>query len=79
MLELLYATGIRVSELISLKLSDINLKLEYVTCRDAQKKELFLLEKQQKRLCSIIWKREDHILSVKRAVNIFSPTVPAKK
>ena len=69
MLELLYATGIRVSELISLKLPAEMLI----------KKELFLLEKQQKRLCSIIWKREDHILSVKRAVNIFSPTVPAKK
>ena len=35
MLELLYATGIRVSELIALKLSDINISMEYLTCRDA--------------------------------------------
>ncbi len=32
MLELLYATGIRVSELISLNLSDINLELGFIKC-----------------------------------------------
>lgn len=37
MMELLYATGIRVSELLSLRLQDVNLKLEYVTCRDGRK------------------------------------------
>lgn len=40
MLELLYATGIRVSELISLKLEDVNLKMEYISCRDGSKERI---------------------------------------
>lgn len=37
MLELLYATGIRVTELITLKVSDVNLHLCLLNCRDAHK------------------------------------------
>lgn len=40
MLELLYATGIRVSELISLKVSDVNLRMEYVSCSDGSKERI---------------------------------------
>ena len=37
MLELLYATGIRVSELINSQLSDINLSVGFLVCRDGQR------------------------------------------
>jgi len=37
MLELLYATGIRVTELITLKVDDVNLSVGYIVCRDAHK------------------------------------------
>lgn len=34
MLELLYATGVRVSELVALKEIEVNLQLGYITCKD---------------------------------------------
>lgn len=40
LLELLYATGIRVSELISLKVSDLNLKLDYIRCHNEGKERI---------------------------------------
>ncbi|WMI81722.1 site-specific tyrosine recombinase XerD [Anaerotignum sp. MB30-C6] len=48
MLELLYATGIRVSELISLKVSDVNLSLEYIRCGTEQRSRIIPIGSQAK-------------------------------
>lgn len=40
MLELLYATGIRVSELINLKETDINIPMGYIKCSDEKKERI---------------------------------------
>ncbi|BCK00216.1 tyrosine recombinase [Anaerocolumna chitinilytica] len=40
MLELLYATGIRVTELISIKLEDLNLKNRFLRCCNSKKERL---------------------------------------
>lgn len=40
MLELLYATGIRVSELISLKLSDVNMHMGYLVCSEGDRERM---------------------------------------
>lgn len=48
MLELLYATGIRVTELISLKMSDVNLAIGFILCKDANKERLIPFGAQAK-------------------------------
>lgn len=40
MLELMYATGMRVSELIHLQVTDINLQMGYVICHDMEKERI---------------------------------------
>ncbi len=39
-LELLYATGVKVSELITMKVSDINLSGRYITCGDRRERNI---------------------------------------
>ena len=48
MLELLYATGLRVTELISLKVSDLNLSLSYIECHDRTKSRIIPIENAAK-------------------------------
>jgi len=43
MLELLYATGIRVSELINLNISDLNIDVGYIICRGSDKERIIPL------------------------------------
>lgn len=40
MLELLYATGIRVSELINLDITDVNLKMSFIRCSSGKKERI---------------------------------------
>lgn len=40
MLELLYATGIRVSELINLDITDINISMSFIRCRGGKKERI---------------------------------------
>lgn len=48
MLELLCATGIRVSELVSLKVQDIHSDENYITCSDRNKERVIPLNKEAK-------------------------------
>lgn len=48
MLELLYATGIRVTELVSLKCSDVNLDMGYIICHDKNKERVIPFGKNAK-------------------------------
>lgn len=49
MLELLYATGIRVTELISLRLNHVNLNLEYIICKDRAKERIIPFGREAKK------------------------------
>lgn len=62
MLELLYATGIRVSELINLKLKDVNLSLDYIQCKDGNKDRVIPFTKETKAAL------EDYISSARPAL-----------
>lgn len=65
MIELLYATGIRVSELIALKEKDVNLALEYVECRNEDKTRILPFGKKAKEAIESYLKTSRPILAEK--------------
>ena len=52
MLELLYATGIRVSELISLEMSDVNIQMSFIRCRGGKKERIIPMGNKAKEALS---------------------------
>lgn len=73
MMELMYSTGIRVSELISLKLSDVNLQMEYLTCKDNSKERTVPFGAVAKQALEIyLQKGRSALLSEKDSVYLFT-------
>lgn len=62
MLELLYATGMRVSELIALKISDVNQMLGYIVCRDGNKERTIPFGNQAKQALALYLECGRHVL-----------------
>lgn len=60
MLELLYATGIRVSELIGLKVKDVNIPVGFITCHDEHKERMIPFGKNARKALDVYleWARE---------------------
>lgn len=62
MLELLYATGIRVSELISLRISDVNMQMGFLICRDGDKERMVSFDNEvREALRQYLTKARDHM------------------
>jgi len=62
MLELLYATGIRVSELISLNIDDIDIKKKQLVCRSGAKKRIVPIEQNALRHLNVYIRDARHLL-----------------
>jgi len=77
MLELLYATGIRASELVHLKVTDVNLNLGFVSCNNRKKTRIIPIGKVCQTYLDIylkevrikLLKDQDQILAVSLFVN----------
>ena len=77
MLEVLYATGIRVTELISLKMDDVNWKLDYIVCRDRNKERMIPFGPKAKKALERYLKGGASCWAI-RSVRCCFPTVPAR-
>ena len=72
MLELLYATGMRVSELIAVQMVDVNFSLEYVVCRDTERLRVIPLGGKAKEALKFYLKEaRDRLLCGKKGNYLF--------
>lgn len=73
MLELLYATGIRVSELVGLQMQDLNMQIGFITCRDGQKERAVPFGKAAKQALALyLEKSRETLLKGKESPWLFT-------
>lgn len=66
MLELMYATGVKITELLNLNIYDINLKFNYIKCRGSKKRERIIP------IGSYAVKCLKNYLEVRPAINVYN-------
>ncbi|EJO5348569.1 site-specific tyrosine recombinase XerD [Clostridium botulinum] len=66
MLEVMYATGVKITELLTLNIYDINLKFNYIKCRGSKKRERIIP------IGSYAVKCLKNYLEVRPAINIYN-------
>ncbi len=72
MLELLYATGMRVSELVRLEVGDLNLRYGWVICRDGEKERMVPFgEKAGTALSQYVSGAREHFLKKEKTECLF--------
>ncbi len=72
MLELMYATGIRVSELVSLELADLNMQMGVLKCKDGNKERMIPFgNKAKKALTKYLEHGRDALLMDYEATELF--------
>lgn len=79
MIELLYATGIMVEELVSLKLEDINMELGYLQCHFDNNQNAYPIDRQaQKAMRAYLKNGRDKLLKGNQSDVLF-PNISGKK
>lgn len=71
MLELLYATGIRVSELISLKVEDVNIDMSYIQCSVGKRNRIIPINDEAKRALNLYIKKARPYFVKESQTNVF--------
>lgn len=59
MMEVLYATGIRVTELINLQKQDVNMSMEYIICRSGKKERIIPFGREAKKILTIFFELDN--------------------